>query len=165
MGGGRSLTPVEAEAVKAALKKLARSYETQQGLAEALKVTQQTVSAIIGDRANPGYAIARAIARLLNQPVDVVLGSRKPEGGGAATTWRSMPGAEVAFGEARRMFPNVGADAWAWVEGLAGSPPPSITPVFFWSLATAYSNAPRDVVPESAAVARGRSGVQKKGAK
>ena len=160
MGGGRSLTPVEAEAVKAALRDLARSYKTQQELADALHVTQQTVSALIGDRASPGYAIARAIARLLNRPLDVVLGGDRSN---APTRWRTLPGAAEAFDEARRMFPNISPDAWTWVEDLAGSTPPTIAPVFFWTIATAYTNAPRDSVADAPPVARAKSGVRPKG--
>lgn len=157
---GRSLSDEENERVIAAVRSLLADGTTQVALAERLAVDQATVSSFLAKRHRAGWAFARKVASQVGIPVEDMLAGKATKR--AAAAWRDLPGATPAFDEARRMFPGVSAEAWAWVEGLAGSPPPSIAPVFFWTLATAYVNAPRDA---PAVVVREGSGVRQKGRK
>lgn len=158
---GRSLSDEENERVIAAVRSLLADGTTQVALAERLAVDQATVSSFLAKRHRAGWAFARKVAAQLGIPVEDMLAGRSAK---RASVWRDLPGATSAFDEARRMFPGVSAEAWAWVEGLAGSPPPSVAPVFFWTLATAYVNAPRDTMGPTLAAREG-SGVRQKGRK
>lgn len=160
MGGGRSLSPAESERLRDALRELVSRYGTQKDVAAKVGVTQQAISTVLGKNSAGSYALARKVAQALGRPVEVVLGAHAVAG---AMLWRDLPSTAAALDQARAQFPGVSAAAWEWVEGLAGSPPPCAAPVFFWTLATAYANAPRE--PVAPTVAREGSGVRQRGRK
>jgi transcriptional regulator with XRE-family HTH domain len=136
VGGGRSLTEKEAENVRAALRELVALHPTQQNLAERLGVKQQTVSAVLGGRANGGYALARKIAGALGRHVDGILGGTHKA---PSLSFRELHGWKEAEETARKMFLHVPSRAFDVVGSWSGeTPPASVTPLVVGSLAESW---------------------------
>ena len=124
----RSLTDEENSRVIAAVRALLADGTTQVALAERLGVNQATLSSFLARRHRAGWGFARRVAEVSGTDVERIINEMSTHT--PAPTWRHLPGAAAAFAEARRRFPSVTSAAWAWVESLAGSLPPSLDPAF-----------------------------------
>ena len=110
-GRGRSLSLEECERVRQGLQQLRPRYENQEALARALKYedgrsfTQQTVSAVLNDRATPGIPLAQAVAVLLGVTYEELVKGRK-----TTRRYEDLPGWKEAVEQA---LAEGGAPAYA----------------------------------------------------
>lgn len=91
----------ECERVRQGLRDLRPRYENQEALATALKYedgrsfTQQTVSAVLNDRATPGIPLAQAVAALLGRSYEELVKGRK-----SVQRYEDLPGWKEAVAQA-----------------------------------------------------------------
>lgn len=70
---GKSLSLKEIGRVRRAMRPLLEKYKTQAELAEALDVSQQTVSAVLGGVSFPGIRFAMGVSRATGQTLEALL--------------------------------------------------------------------------------------------
>ncbi len=100
-GRGRSLSRAECERVRQGLRDLRPRFPNQNALASALKYedgrtfTQQTVSAVLNDRAVPGIPLAQAVAALLGMTYEELVKGKR-----GARRYEDLPGWKEAVAQA-----------------------------------------------------------------
>jgi hypothetical protein len=130
------LNPAEQERVQVELRKIREELGSQVLVAQALDVTQQTVSRVLSGFP-PGIPLAEKVASHRKMDVDVFLGRKggpvsrvEYDRPGRGSSWGELPGWAEAEAEARRKFARLMMPerAWAGAREMHGSKRPHVSP-------------------------------------
>ena len=109
----KSLRPEERQRVRAALERLlADAGGVQRELARRLGVTQQSVSRVVSQGAEPGMPLARACAEALGISLHELLTGEAPPPSDPSPPVGTLPGWTEAEAAARAAHPWIPAAAW-----------------------------------------------------
>jgi hypothetical protein len=138
----QSLSPDEAERVRAALEELSAEFRTQAELAAALimpdgkPVSQQIVSSVLNRAGPAGVSLARAVANARGILFDELISGRRLSNGAMAPEcyetvpgWKESAAKVIESGYAPRYAVRAAGKMWVNVR------PPKVTPEFVHDLA------------------------------
>lgn len=141
---GKSFSAAENERIRAAARRLLEQHDgNQRVLAEALGVTQPTVSNFLSGKNGAGVTLAKKIAVAVGVGLDALVAPPSVKSG-EGSRWRALPWWASVIAEAKKLFPKVSDLAWTRLGNLMGEQPPTKDPVGLGMLASSWDQVSTD---------------------
>lgn len=161
-GKGRSFSTKTNDRLRDMARELRKKHPSDHAFARELGVAQPTITNFLNG-GTAGVQLASKIA----EASGIQISFERNEvrfGEGDRVNWSGLPWWDTVIERARALFPQVSAEAWAWLGSLAGAAPPGADPwalgtiAATWDQATARARVEVDVSDASKTRVRRKAG-------